>query len=142
MEKRELLLNHSYLVEVSLTGGAGGLSSSSDMLKAGKGWPNVLNLAVYAVIQNKKFPVSSSRTLPPPPSIPNLSKLPLVLLIFRLPVDKSLFVRHPRCQHHLMPRPTLLWHSRSVYGVKWHEMALASFLSLLLHQGISEMKVI
>ncbi|MPC16033.1 hypothetical protein E2C01_008841 [Portunus trituberculatus] len=50
----------SYLVDVSLTGGAGGLSSSSDMLKGGKGWPNVLNLAAYIDIQNNKFPSGSS----------------------------------------------------------------------------------
>lgn len=54
--KMKAPIKHYYLVEVSLTGGAGGLSSSSDMLKGGKGWPNELNLAVYVVIQNNKFP--------------------------------------------------------------------------------------
>lgn len=59
-------------VDVNLTGGAGGLSSSSDMVRGGGGCPNVLNLAVYAVIQITKQVL----LVPHPPRL----EIPLVFL--------------------------------------------------------------
>lgn len=127
-EEWKHLFKHSYLVEVSLTGGAGGLSSSSDMLKGGKGWPNVLNLAVYAVIQNNKSPLSSSRPLPPCLFSLSCANCHLSFnLILRLPSYMSLFKHHP-CRNTSNASAWQLFGTligtQSVKGVKRHQPLL------------------
>lgn len=118
----------THRVDVNLTGGAGGLSSSSDMVRGGGGCPNVLNLAVYAVIQITKQVL----LVPHPPRL----EIPLVFLR-AIRVFASQPLNSPG--HRLITKPTSISCCRFIpthcqSGWLWKSSLLSCFFSKISSQ--------